>query len=266
MSSLLEYMRVYEFTKLVFQSAGTEQTGSTATTTATFTAHGLAVGDQIVFTALGGASGISLATRYYVKTVPTADTFTISATSGGTAVSIGSGTSVKFKAIVETEIGWANQAQGNPQTTDYQFEGSSQIDTITLLRGLPFTVAADAIPHAAHKLIFGKSAVTDTALPGGGTNPYGFGGGNDRKGVVIGARFEGNGIKTASGVDSTVTFVRWFPQCTITPTSVASLQTGQKAGTTGYTVTPKRATVDILGGAIAGLETSGEFFVDYEIA
>lgn len=47
-------------------------------------AHGLIVGDRIIFPALTGGTGITAATTaYYVKTVPSADTFTISATPGG---------------------------------------------------------------------------------------------------------------------------------------------------------------------------------------
>lgn len=50
----------------------------------TATAHGLAVGDRIRFPVVEGGTGLTADTgRYYVKTVPTADTFTISLTPGG---------------------------------------------------------------------------------------------------------------------------------------------------------------------------------------
>lgn len=49
--------------------------------------HGLAVNDPIVFTTTGSLpTGISVNTVYYVRTVPTNNTFTISATSGGTPI------------------------------------------------------------------------------------------------------------------------------------------------------------------------------------
>ena len=58
--------------------------------------HGLAVGNEVVFASTGSLpSGLSTGTTYYVKTVPTTMTFTVAATSGGTAIkttSNGSGT------------------------------------------------------------------------------------------------------------------------------------------------------------------------------
>jgi hypothetical protein len=55
---------------------------------ATKTAHGLVVNTPIKFTAGSGTlpTGVVDGTTYYVKTVATADTFTISATAGGTAI------------------------------------------------------------------------------------------------------------------------------------------------------------------------------------
>lgn len=82
---------------------GFNATGSTATVTisnaspgvVTWTAHGLVVNRSVVFTTTGGLpTGLTAGTVYYVKTVPTADTFTVAATPGGTAIvtsSAGSG-------------------------------------------------------------------------------------------------------------------------------------------------------------------------------
>jgi hypothetical protein len=53
----------------------------------TSTAHGLEVGDAIQLSTTGALpTGLAAATTYYVKTAPTADTFTVSATSGGSAI------------------------------------------------------------------------------------------------------------------------------------------------------------------------------------
>ncbi|MEO9230371.1 MAG: hypothetical protein ABI216_15705 [Devosia sp.] len=53
----------------------------------TWTGHGLSVGDGISFATTGALpTGIVAATTYYVKTTPDANTFTIAATSGGTAI------------------------------------------------------------------------------------------------------------------------------------------------------------------------------------
>jgi len=51
--------------------------------------HGLAVGDRIRFPAVVGGTGLTADTgRYFVRTVPSADTFTISATLGGAQLAI----------------------------------------------------------------------------------------------------------------------------------------------------------------------------------
>ena len=53
----------------------------------TSTAHGLTVGRRVGFTSTGSLpTGISPLTIYYVQSVPTADTLTIAATSGGAAI------------------------------------------------------------------------------------------------------------------------------------------------------------------------------------
>jgi hypothetical protein len=53
----------------------------------TKTAHGLNAGDTIILsTANALPTGLAAGTVYFVKTVPTADTFTLSATSGGAAI------------------------------------------------------------------------------------------------------------------------------------------------------------------------------------
>lgn len=62
----------------------------------TKTAHGLSVDDVVTLSTTGALpTGLSPATPYYVKTVPTADTFTLAATKGGAAINTtapGSGT------------------------------------------------------------------------------------------------------------------------------------------------------------------------------
>ena len=53
-------------------------------TITTASAHGLAVGDRVIFPALTGGSGLTAATvEYFVRTVPSTTTLTVSATAGG---------------------------------------------------------------------------------------------------------------------------------------------------------------------------------------
>lgn len=96
----------------VFGSAGTPTnngtafavTGADAGDLFTAVAHGLAVGDRIRFPALTGGSNLTADTgRYYVKTVPSDDTFTIASTPGGATVDLGSnvtaGTCQKYENL-----------------------------------------------------------------------------------------------------------------------------------------------------------------------
>lgn len=62
-------------------------TGVATTGVVTKAGHGFNVGDQVWFSDVTGATaGISTATVYYVKTVPSSSTFTLSATPGGSTL------------------------------------------------------------------------------------------------------------------------------------------------------------------------------------
>ncbi|RVC47578.1 hypothetical protein EN781_00125 [Mesorhizobium sp. M4A.F.Ca.ET.090.04.2.1] len=78
--------------KVVFNDAPVARSATFTVTIAapgvfTATGHGLEVGDVIQLSTTGALpTGLAAATDYYVKTVPTSDTFTLSATSGGSAI------------------------------------------------------------------------------------------------------------------------------------------------------------------------------------
>lgn len=61
---------------------------TSSSTTLTAVAHGLKVGDLMKFTSVDLLTSVTVDTLYYVKTVPSADTFTISATRTGAAISM----------------------------------------------------------------------------------------------------------------------------------------------------------------------------------
>jgi len=76
----------------VFSSAGLLPNNGTAFSvlgeadneTFTAAAHGLVVGDRVIFPVLNGGTGLTAATKeYFVKTVPDANTFTVAETAGG---------------------------------------------------------------------------------------------------------------------------------------------------------------------------------------
>ena len=264
-----ESIRTYEFTRVVVQQAGDAQTGTSATDTATAGAvHGLAVNDIVSFTALGDpAVGVTVNTRYFVVNVGSTTEFKVSATKGGTAITLGTAggtTPFTFKKLEETIFPWANQASADVENTSYTWEGDAQQVDLTLLRGVSVSLDHAAIPASAHASIFGKTAITG-ALPGGGTNGYGYGGGGDVGGASVGLALEGYAVVRESGVDRTVTFVRWYPQGTLTFRQPSAFQTGQAGGVTGYSFSPTRTTTDILGATIAGIPAAGDFYIDYEI-
>jgi len=73
---------------------GGSTVGSTWTITAStalFTSatdHTLAVGDRVILGAITSTTGVTAGTVYYVRTVPTSKTLTLSATSGGAALTL----------------------------------------------------------------------------------------------------------------------------------------------------------------------------------
>ncbi len=73
---------------------------TSATDTLTKTAHGLKVGQGVVYVSGTGFTGLTAGLTYYVTAVPTADTFKVSATVGGAAISVGTSTVGVFQPIV----------------------------------------------------------------------------------------------------------------------------------------------------------------------
>lgn len=78
-------------------NAGGDITGDATTDVITSaSAHGLTVGDTVSFTVLNGGAGLATGTTYFVRSVPSTTTFTLSATRGGalldftTAITTGS--------------------------------------------------------------------------------------------------------------------------------------------------------------------------------
>ncbi|MFB8242002.1 DUF5309 family protein [Kitasatospora purpeofusca] len=75
---------------------GVTTTGATsATDTITATGHGLVDGDKIVFTATGAATGIIAGRTYFVDAID-ANTFKVSTSSGGAAITLGTATGIAY--------------------------------------------------------------------------------------------------------------------------------------------------------------------------
>jgi len=110
---------------------GTAVTGaSTATDTVTATGHGLSDGNKIVFTNTSTATGITAGRVYYVDAID-ANTFKVSTTNGGTAITLGTATGLSFMKP------WATALTGD-HVNDllqlaYDNGGISEQETATLL-------------------------------------------------------------------------------------------------------------------------------------
>lgn len=91
-----------EVTSVVVKSHADEEVTSGANNVITLTAHGLTVGQRVKFAAGGGSlpSGITANTWYFVRTVPDANTFTLTATVGGSVLTVASGST--FDMTTET--------------------------------------------------------------------------------------------------------------------------------------------------------------------
>ena len=97
-------------TSQAFFQIGSALRGSASVTTAdTFTslAHGLSTDDRVFFTTVAGEAiptGISITTLYFIRaTGATADTFTVSTTSGGSALDItAAGECAWFRTVPQT--------------------------------------------------------------------------------------------------------------------------------------------------------------------
>jgi len=80
-------------------------TGVTAATTViTKVAHGLLVGQLVQFVSGTGFTGLVAGTNYFVVAAPDADTFSVSATKGGSAIAVGTSTVGVFQPVSVFEV------------------------------------------------------------------------------------------------------------------------------------------------------------------
>lgn len=128
-------------------------TGVAATDVITATAHGCIVGDRVYVSGLTGGSGLSTG-YYYVITAPTANTLTISATIGGSAVNfttdITDGTLQKktnLNAVAFERRAFAVKA-GAPAPTTAQMAAQF---------GIPMSTVVDAMYDAETRVAMGMA-------------------------------------------------------------------------------------------------------------
>ncbi len=214
------------------------------------TAHGFAVGDVLVFPTVVTTTGLTANTRVFVKTVPSADTLTLSATSGGSTLTLTTDGTGTVRRARELRLRMANQATNSPDIKTISWEGDNTIVKGTTLQSISFDLELDAFPEGAHAAIYGLSA-TSSNLPDSFTNAYGlYGTAAEQTGQTIGFWFETAETYTdSSGVTSSKVVRYWAPVATLTPTKTSEAKTADKPTAYKYTisVTDFAPTVDVAG-------------------
>ncbi|MET7759740.1 DUF5309 family protein [Streptomyces sp. NPDC005389] len=110
---------------------GVTTTGATsATDTITANGHGLVDGDKIVFTSTGAATGIVAGRTYYVDAID-ANTFKVSTSSGGAAITLGTATGIAYTNPWETDL--TTDHVSDLLQLAYDNGGISEQETATLI-------------------------------------------------------------------------------------------------------------------------------------
>ena len=135
-------------------------------------AHGFAANDPVVFSNSGGAlpAAITAGTKYFVKTVLTADTFTISATAGGTAINTattGTGTHsvTSLYSSVSSDMHWQFAQFGS---LVFATQENSVLQVYDLSSSSAFADCAGSPPQAAYISVVGRFLVLSGLL----SNPF----------------------------------------------------------------------------------------------
>jgi hypothetical protein len=137
----------------------------------TLTSHGFVADDPVVFSTTGSLpTGLTAGTKYYVKTVLTADTFTVSATAGGTAVntsSAGSGThSVTWLySSLSSDAQWQFAQFGS---LVFATQKNAVLQVYNLASSTAFADNSGSPPQASYISVVGRFLVLSGLL----SNPY----------------------------------------------------------------------------------------------
>lgn len=144
---------------------GTSVTGATsATDTVTSTAHGMVDGATIVFTATGAATGIVAGRTYFVDQITT-DTFKVSTSAGGAAITLGTATGLAF--TIPTATALTTAVIDDLLQLVYDNGGISEQETATIV----VNSSQKRAITAAYADAYGKSVlITEASRNVGGVN------------------------------------------------------------------------------------------------
>lgn len=134
----------------------------------TLAAHGFAANEPVVFSNSGGAlpAAITAGTVYYVKTVLSVNTFTISATAGGAAIntaSIGTGTHsvTAHYAVLSANAQWQFSQTGN---LVFATQANDLLQVFDLSSSTAFSNSLGSPPQAAYISVVGRFLVLSGLL------------------------------------------------------------------------------------------------------
>lgn len=138
----------------------------------TLASHGFSANDPVVFSNSGGALPVAITagTVYYVKTVLDADTFTISATAGGTAIntaSTGTGTHyvTSTYSALSSDAQWQFAQFGN---LVFATQKNAVLQVYNLSSSSAFADNSGSPPQASYISVVGRFLVLSGLL----SNPY----------------------------------------------------------------------------------------------
>jgi hypothetical protein len=138
----------------------------------TLASHGFAANDPVVFSNSGGAlpAEITAGTKYYVKTVVNANTFTISATAGGAAINTsGAGTGTHsvtwLYSSVSSDAQWQFAQFGN---LVFATQKNAVLQVYNLASSSAFADTAGSPPQANYISVVGRFLVLSGLL----SNPF----------------------------------------------------------------------------------------------
>lgn len=168
--------RLYQMNNTDFSWKPVSKVGTFTVTLAspgvfTKSAHGYAINDPLVFSTTGALpTGLTAGTVYYVLTVPTADTFTVSTSAGGSAVNTsgsqsGTHSSTGIYSALSASAQWRFAQFGNFVMT-VQANVAPQV--FDLSSSTAFADLGGSPPQAAYIDIVGRFVVLSGLL----SNPY----------------------------------------------------------------------------------------------
>lgn len=244
----------FGFSKAAVQYKGANKSATIVAATGVFTvtAHGYALNDPIVASSITTTTGFSTYTYYYIKTVPSADSFTLSLTPGGTALTLTTNGSATVAKLFEDRIRIANNITGNSDEKTTNYEGDDIIIKLINTQSVGFKFGADALPITAHGRIYGLTEVT-SGLPDSYTSAFGWYTAAERTGATVG--FWGESADSSvdsSGVATSKTMRYWYPNMLMTVGKPPDKKTSDKPSAFEYNLTTinMQPTVDVMGVAL----------------